>query len=111
MFIFVPLCRSFLILFRSRVLWTSPLKGGPLRGLTIRSSQVCHSFIWFRDTHSSVLEESLRKLGVEKLSKDDVQKMQWELLEAKNWELDSFHAYYCQTAYGGKHYNIGLSRW
>ena len=34
-----------------------------------------------------VLEESLRKLGVEKLSKDDVQKMQWEVLEAKigNW--------------------------
>lgn len=40
-----------------------------------------------RDTRSSVLEESLRKLGVEKLSKDDVQKMQWEVLEAKigNW--------------------------
>ncbi|CAL5404179.1 unnamed protein product [Camellia sinensis] len=39
------------------------------------------------DTHSSVLEESLLKLGVEKLSKDDVQKMQWEVLEAKigNW--------------------------
>lgn len=34
-----------------------------------------------------VLEESLRKLGVEKLSKEDVQKMQWEVLEAKigNW--------------------------
>lgn len=33
------------------------------------------------------MEESLRKLGVEKLSKDDVQKMQWEVLEAKigNW--------------------------
>ncbi|GAB4855188.1 hypothetical protein Ancab_023814 [Ancistrocladus abbreviatus] len=41
----------------------------------------------YRDIRSSVLEESLRKLGVEKLSKDDVQKMQWELLEAKigNW--------------------------
>lgn len=41
----------------------------------------------YRDTRSSVLEESLRKLGVEKLSKDDVQKMQWEVLEAKigNW--------------------------
>ena len=40
-----------------------------------------------RDTRSSVLEESLRKLGVEKLSKEDVQKMQWEVLEAKigNW--------------------------
>ncbi|KAK3020411.1 hypothetical protein RJ639_045716 [Escallonia herrerae] len=41
----------------------------------------------YRDMRSSVLEESLRKLGVEKLSKDDVQKMQWEVLEAKigNW--------------------------
>lgn len=40
-----------------------------------------------RDIRSVVLEESLRKLGVEKLSKDDVQKMQWEVLEAKigNW--------------------------
>ncbi|KAJ7970661.1 Exocyst subunit Exo70 family protein [Quillaja saponaria] len=41
----------------------------------------------YRETRSFVLEESLRKLGVEKLSKDDVQKMQWEVLEAKigNW--------------------------
>ncbi|KAF8395459.1 hypothetical protein HHK36_019405 [Tetracentron sinense] len=41
----------------------------------------------FRDTRASVLEQSLRKLGVEKLGKDDVQKMQWEVLEAKigNW--------------------------
>ncbi|KAK6933576.1 Exocyst complex subunit Exo70, C-terminal [Dillenia turbinata] len=41
----------------------------------------------YRDARSSVLEQSLRKLGVEKLSKDDVQKMQWEVLEAKigNW--------------------------
>ncbi|XP_009623413.1 exocyst complex component EXO70A1-like [Nicotiana tabacum] len=41
----------------------------------------------YRDTRSPVLEESLRLLGVEKLSKDDVQKMQWEVLEAKigNW--------------------------
>ncbi|XP_040991545.1 exocyst complex component EXO70A1-like [Juglans microcarpa x Juglans regia] len=41
----------------------------------------------YRDTRSSVLEESLQKLGVEKLSKEDVQKMQWEVLEAKigNW--------------------------
>ncbi|XP_054787202.1 exocyst complex component EXO70A1-like isoform X2 [Prosopis cineraria] len=36
-----------------------------------------------RDTRSDVLEESLHKLGVEKLSKDDVQKLQWEVLEAK----------------------------
>ncbi|MBA0858027.1 hypothetical protein Goshw_020409 [Gossypium schwendimanii] len=41
----------------------------------------------YRDTRASVLEQSLRKLGVERLSKDDVQKMQWEVLEAKigNW--------------------------
>ncbi|KAK4337716.1 hypothetical protein RND71_042203 [Anisodus tanguticus] len=41
----------------------------------------------YRDRRSPVLEESLRKLGVEKLSKDDVQKMQWEVLEFKigNW--------------------------
>ncbi|KAA0025218.1 exocyst complex component EXO70A1 isoform X1 [Cucumis melo var. makuwa] len=41
----------------------------------------------YRDTRASVLEQSLRKLGVERLTKDDVQKMQWEALEAKigNW--------------------------
>ncbi|XP_044461536.1 exocyst complex component EXO70A1-like [Mangifera indica] len=41
----------------------------------------------YRDTRSFVLEESLRKLGVERLGKEDVQKMQWEMLEAKigNW--------------------------
>lgn len=41
----------------------------------------------FREIRASVLEQSLRKLGVERLSKDDVQKMQWEALEAKigNW--------------------------
>ncbi|WCJ34201.1 exocyst subunit exo70 family protein A2 [Euphorbia peplus] len=41
----------------------------------------------YRDIRASVLEQSLRKLGVERLSKDDVQKMQWEVLEAKigNW--------------------------
>ncbi|KAJ6317301.1 hypothetical protein OIU76_012939 [Salix suchowensis] len=37
----------------------------------------------YRDTRSSVMDASLRKLGVEKLSKEDVQKMQWEVLEAK----------------------------
>ncbi|AQK58046.1 hypothetical protein Zm00014a_042902 [Zea mays] len=41
----------------------------------------------YRDYRASALEVSLRKLGVEKLTKDDVQKMQWEALEAKigNW--------------------------
>ncbi|XP_059668655.1 exocyst complex component EXO70A1-like [Cornus florida] len=44
-------------------------------------------FTVYRDTRASVLEQSLKKLGVEKLSKDDVQRMQWEVLEAKigNW--------------------------
>ena len=46
-----------------------------------------YSFVLFRDTSSLVLEASLRKLGVEKLSKEDVQKMQLEVFEAKigNW--------------------------
>ncbi|KAK9723614.1 hypothetical protein RND81_05G012400 [Saponaria officinalis] len=41
----------------------------------------------FRETRTSVMEITLRKLGVERLTKDDVQKMQWEALEAKigNW--------------------------
>ncbi|KMT06653.1 hypothetical protein BVRB_7g158180 [Beta vulgaris subsp. vulgaris] len=41
----------------------------------------------YRETRSAVMEITLRKLGVEKLSKEDVQKMQWEALEAKigNW--------------------------
>lgn len=37
----------------------------------------------YRDVRASTLEQSLKKLGVEKLSKEDVQKMQWEALEAK----------------------------
>jgi len=45
------------------------------------------SLLLCRDARSNVLEESLQKLGVEKLHKDDVQKLQWEILEAKigNW--------------------------
>ena len=52
-----------------------------------RSLRSYYSYVLLRDVRSSVLEESLRKLGVEKLSKEDVQKMQWEVLEAKigNW--------------------------
>lgn len=40
-----------------------------------------------RETRAAVLEQSLQKLGVEKLGKEDVQRMQWEVLEAKigNW--------------------------
>lgn len=41
------------------------------------------SLLSFRDTRSQVLQESLHQLGVEKLSKDDVQKIQWEVLELK----------------------------
>lgn len=50
-------------------------------------NKMCPSSNLLRDTRSSVLEESLQKLGVEKLSQEDVQKMQWEVLEAKigNW--------------------------
>lgn len=53
----------------------------------VQASRQQQLLIIYRDTRSPVLEESLRKLGVEKLSKDDVQKMQWEVLEAKigNW--------------------------
>ena len=58
-----------------------------------------YSFVSFRDTQSSVLEEILRKLGVEILSKEDVQKMQWEVLEAKIGK-DSFHAYCCKYLFG-----------
>lgn len=49
------------------------------------NQQSCYKI--YRDTRGSALESSLRKLGVEKLSKEDVQKMQWEALEAKigNW--------------------------
>ncbi|OAY67927.1 exocyst complex component EXO70A1-like [Ananas comosus] len=41
----------------------------------------------YREARSSALEMSLKNLGVEKLSKEEVQKMQWESLEAKigNW--------------------------
>ncbi|KAG0570253.1 hypothetical protein M758_6G142600 [Ceratodon purpureus] len=41
----------------------------------------------YRDVRASNLEESLRKLGVERLSKDDIMKMPWESLEGKitNW--------------------------
>ncbi|XP_006662750.1 exocyst complex component EXO70A1-like [Oryza brachyantha] len=49
------------------------------------NQQSCHKV--YRESRGSALELSLQKLGVEKLSKEDVQKMQWEALEAKigNW--------------------------
>ncbi|KAL8170489.1 hypothetical protein V2J09_022293 [Rumex salicifolius] len=41
----------------------------------------------YKDTRSVALEATLQKLGVEKLNKDDVQRMPWEVLEPKigNW--------------------------
>ncbi|EPS68385.1 hypothetical protein M569_06379, partial [Genlisea aurea] len=41
----------------------------------------------YREARISAVEHTLRKLGVERLGKEDVQKMQWEVLEAKigNW--------------------------
>ncbi|PWA42115.1 exocyst complex protein Exo70, Cullin repeat-like-containing domain protein [Artemisia annua] len=44
-------------------------------------------FIIYKEQRSLCIEGSLKKLGVEKLGKDDVQRMQWEVLEAKigNW--------------------------
>ncbi|KAI9121947.1 hypothetical protein K1719_006636 [Acacia pycnantha] len=61
-----------------------------LHDLALQMVQAGHQqqlFRVYRDTRAAVLEQSLRKLGVERLSKDDVQKMQWEVLEAKigNW--------------------------
>ncbi|KAJ4823745.1 hypothetical protein Tsubulata_005567 [Turnera subulata] len=61
-----------------------------LHDLALQMSQAGHQqqlFRTYRDTRASVLEQSLRKLGVERLTKDDVQKMQWEVLESKigNW--------------------------
>ncbi|CAN6269836.1 unnamed protein product [Urochloa humidicola] len=41
----------------------------------------------YSDARASALESSLKNLGVEKLSKEEVQKMPWEILESKigNW--------------------------
>ncbi|CAI0462761.1 unnamed protein product [Linum tenue] len=61
-----------------------------LHDLALQMAQAGHQqqlFRIYRDTRASVLEQSLKKLGVERLTKDDVQRMQWEVLEAKigNW--------------------------
>ncbi|KVH90636.1 hypothetical protein Ccrd_007396 [Cynara cardunculus var. scolymus] len=52
-----------------------------------QTGQQQQAFIIYREARSSCMENSLKKLGVEKLGKDDVQRMQWEVLEAKigNW--------------------------
>ncbi|KAI3523150.1 hypothetical protein L1887_01207 [Cichorium endivia] len=68
-----------------------PAKVTPLlHDLASQMHQAGHQqqvFMIYREARSACLESSLRKLGVEKLHKDDVQKMQWEVLEAKigNW--------------------------
>lgn len=47
-------------------------------------AKIVNRFLFmYRETRAAVLEQSLRKLGVEKLGKEDVQRMQWEVLEAK----------------------------
>lgn len=51
------------------------------RMITAGHHQQCCNI--FRETRASVLEQTLRKLGVEKLSREDVHKMQWEVLEGK----------------------------
>ncbi|XP_019153667.1 PREDICTED: exocyst complex component EXO70A1-like isoform X3 [Ipomoea nil] len=54
-----------------------------LAQLMIRSGHQQQAFNIYRNIRSAFVEQSLRKLGVEGLSKEDVQKMQWEVLEAK----------------------------
>ncbi|CAA3025097.1 exocyst complex component EXO70A1-like [Olea europaea subsp. europaea] len=49
----------------------------------VEAGQQQQLFNIYREARSSAVEQTLRKLGVERLSKDDVQKMQWEVLEAK----------------------------
>ncbi|XP_071686496.1 exocyst complex component EXO70A1-like [Rutidosis leptorrhynchoides] len=64
-----------------------------IRMLHYLANQMCQTgqqqqvFIIYKECRSLCMESSLKKLGVEKLGKDDVQKMQWEVLEAKigNW--------------------------
>ncbi|CAL5352394.1 unnamed protein product [Camellia sinensis] len=61
-----------------------------LHDLALQMAHAGHQqqlFTIYREIRAAILEQSLRKLGVEKLTKDDVQRMQWEVLEAKigNW--------------------------
>ncbi|KAL3623453.1 hypothetical protein CASFOL_032269 [Castilleja foliolosa] len=61
-----------------------------LHDMTMQMIQAGHQLqlcTIYRDARSAALEQTLKKLGVERLSKEDVQKMQWEVLEAKigNW--------------------------
>lgn len=52
---------------------------------TIFFNKTC--FYYDSEARSAAMEQSLKKLGVEPLGKEDVQKMPWESLEAKigNW--------------------------
>ena len=52
-----------------------------------------YALVLYRDTRSSVLEESLRKLGVEKPSKEGCLEDAIGGFGGQNRELDSFHAY------------------
>ncbi|XP_047052613.1 exocyst complex component EXO70A1-like [Lolium rigidum] len=52
------------------------------------NQQSCYRI--YRDARRSALELSLRKLGVEKLSKDDVERMQLDALEAKIGKCTQF---------------------
>ncbi|KAL3646941.1 hypothetical protein CASFOL_009485 [Castilleja foliolosa] len=61
-----------------------------LHDMTMQMIQAGHQLqlcTIYRDARSAALEQTLKKLGVERLGKEDVQKMQWEVLEAKigNW--------------------------
>lgn len=47
-------------------------------------------FSFFRDARSSALELSLQKLGVQHVSTDDVERMQWLALEAKTVDWTQF---------------------
>ncbi|KAK4493293.1 hypothetical protein RD792_017827 [Penstemon davidsonii] len=61
-----------------------------LHDMALQMIQAGHQqqlLIIYREARSLAVEQTLRKLGVERLGKEDVQKMQWEVLEAKigNW--------------------------
>ncbi|KAL3825699.1 hypothetical protein ACJIZ3_021728 [Penstemon smallii] len=61
-----------------------------LHDMALQMIQAGHQqqlLIIYKEARSLAVEQTLRKLGVERLGKEDVQKMQWEVLEAKigNW--------------------------
>ncbi|GBG92348.1 hypothetical protein CBR_g55229 [Chara braunii] len=60
---------------------TTDLHGMALRMLA--GNRVASCTKMYREIRSTVLEQTLRKLGAEKLSKEDVHRLQWEDLESK----------------------------